>query len=348
MSISKLKTLIDLGREGKNVGLQIGLPKLESKIDGLTSSTYYLIGGGTSSGKTSLLLYSFIYKPFMNRGKRKVQFIYYSLEMPEEILQAKLISIYIYEKYNKILTVKDILSKNRGTLLSNENYEIICKAYSWLEELDKCLTIYDKGLTANKLYAHLSTELEKYGKVIETDNKKTYVPNDDNQLITVMIDHIGLIRATEGRKKKEEIDLASSYLVTLKNRCGISPIVLSQINRQSSSMDRRNANFQEIELQDFKDTGNPAEDADNVIAIYNPFREKVATYKGYDIKILQHRFRGILILKNRYGETDISVGTLFYGEIGSFKELPKASEINDYEKYITPPEVEKLNTEIIN
>ena len=43
--------LIKRGREGHNQGISIGMPKLEGVIDGLTRSTYYLLFGGTGSGK---------------------------------------------------------------------------------------------------------------------------------------------------------------------------------------------------------------------------------------------------------------------------------------------------------
>ena len=50
---------------------------------------------------------------------------------------------------------------------------------------------------------------------------------------------------------------------------------------------------------------------------------------------MQSRFRSITVLKNRYGESDIEVGTTFYGKCGLWKELPKSDEIYDYEKYLT-------------
>lgn len=42
--------LVDRGREGKNIGLSMGLPKMEEYIDGLTQGTSYLIGAGSGTG----------------------------------------------------------------------------------------------------------------------------------------------------------------------------------------------------------------------------------------------------------------------------------------------------------
>lgn len=84
-----------------------------------------------------------------------------------------------------------------------------------------------------------------------------------------------------------------------------------------------------------KDTGAPAQDAEIIISIFNPFREKLNSYRGYDIRHLQSRFRSITVLKNRYGESDIEVGCAFYGASSVFAELPKPEEIYDYSKYDT-------------
>ena len=56
---------ITFGREGKNWGYSMGLSKLEEVIDGVTQSIYTLVFSPTGSGKTSLVLYSYIYKPLM-------------------------------------------------------------------------------------------------------------------------------------------------------------------------------------------------------------------------------------------------------------------------------------------
>lgn len=328
---------IEKGMNGENWGLPMGLPKLESVIDGVTRATYSLIFGSTGSGKSSFALYSYIYKPIMdNIDNPNFKVVYYSLEMSAETLFVKLLSIYLFEKYGKELSYKDILSKRRGKRLSNEDFLIIKDSEAWLNRLEEIITVYDRTLTADRMYSHLLKELEKHGRFEETESRKIYIPNNKNQIILVVIDHIALMRKDKGRTKKEEIDLASNYLVTLRNRCGISPLIIMQMNRTSSSMDRRNAGFQEPQLDDIKDSGGPSEDAEIVLALFYPHREKLTSYKEYKIKNgLESIFRAVIVLKNRFGDTDVSIGNAFYGNVGVWRELPKGSEINDYEPYLT-------------
>jgi hypothetical protein len=97
----------------------------------------------------------------------------------------------------------------------------------------------------------------------------------------------------------------------------------------------------------FKETSDTTDASEVVIALYYPYREKIAKCEGYPIQnVLKKRFRLAQILKNRYGVADISKGLAFYGEIGMFKELPKPSEIGDYEPYLTldQAQIDKIDT----
>ena len=84
-------------------------------------------------------------------------------------------------------------------------------------------------------------------------------------------------------------------------------------------------------LSDFKDTGATQEDANTVVALFNPFRYGIETHRGYPImssmKPLKKEYRSAHILKNRDGDDSLAIGLFFKGAIGQFEELPKAKEI---------------------
>lgn len=256
MIAQSLLNQIDIGRTGRNQGLSMGLPKLESIIDGVTQQNYTLIFSSSGCGKTSLALYSYIFKPcleHMTDGKFRV--IYYSLEMSAEMLFAKLLSMYIFEVYGIEISVKELLSRERNYSLSDEYYHYVEECMPWLNDLEKIITVFDKGLNADMLYSTLMNELDKYGIFTEEDNRKVYHPNDPETITLVVIDHLSLVRPANGHTLKQEMDLVSSYLVTLRNRCKISPLVIMQANRESSSMDRRKAGMSNFTINDTKDSG---------------------------------------------------------------------------------------------
>lgn len=48
---SSLKQLIEKGKLGKNIGYSMGLPKLESVVDGIVKQIYTVIAGSTGTGE---------------------------------------------------------------------------------------------------------------------------------------------------------------------------------------------------------------------------------------------------------------------------------------------------------
>lgn len=326
---------VDAGRNGDNWGLSMGMPKLEQWIDGVSPSTYTLLFAGSGVGKTSFGLYSYIFRPLMDCPDDDFRVIYYSLEMSADILFGKLLGMYIFEKYGLEISVKEMLSRRRGFVLSDDYYQIILEATEWLESIEKRVLIYDKALNADILRSHLNEQMKKYGTFEETEDRIIYHQNNPKQVILVVLDHAGLLRATAGRSQKAEIDLASSILVTYRNRCFISPLVLAQMNRDASSMDRRKAGFEEPQRSDIKDTGNMEQDSDVIIALFDPTREKLSNYRNYSVEQLSRILRGVLLLKNRYGDGDIFIGGAFYGKCGIWRELPKPEEIIDYTRFQT-------------
>lgn len=54
------------------------------------------------------------------------------------------------------------------------------------------------------------------------DVKKQFIPKNPNQKVFGVIDHLLLVTPEQGRTLKEEMDLCSSYIVTLKRKLNMS------------------------------------------------------------------------------------------------------------------------------
>lgn len=328
---------IDRGREGLNHGISFGLPKTEDIIDGVTKETYTLIISNSGSGKTSLALYAYVYKPLMQTlDDDNFKILYFSLEMNEISLYIKLLSIYIFETYGIELSYKEILSKKKEYILSPEHYDLVLQCEPWINKIEQKLEIYDKNVTAKGMYGIIKSRLADMGKFTETETRMVYTPNNPNLIYEVIIDHIGLLKASSAKELKAEIDLASSMLVTLRERCGISPVVIQQANRDQGNIERFKQGKSAFTQNDAKDSGNTVQDCNIMIALYNPSKDALKTYKKYNIEVLGSNYRSLMILKNRYGECDVEIGMNFFGKINTFSELPKPDEIYDYEKYTNP------------
>jgi hypothetical protein len=154
-----------------------------------------------------------------------------------------------------------------------------------------------------------------------------YVPNNPGLITLVVIDHIGLIGYNNYKDLKEAIDKASRTLVFFRNMFNFSPVVISQINRSSEQMDRRENDSWMPMLSDIKNTGNVAEDCNTAIGIASPFYYGVDKCLGYDITKFKNRYRLAKICKNRDGDVNLLASFLFIGEFGGYYQLPKAEDM---------------------
>lgn len=349
MITESLIQAIDRGREGREQGYSIGLPKLEQIIDGACKGTYTLIGAESGVGKSSFMLYSYVYRPLMDHlYDDKFKISLFSLEMSADKILAKLLSTYIFEKYGVRLSLKQLLSVQKGFILNDECYAIVKECIPWLKRVEAILTIYDKSATAKSIYSNILKELEERGRFEETDKRKIYYPNDPDLVHLVVIDHLARVFCSPGNTLKQEMDLTSKYLYSLKNRCGISPIVIQQMNRGIQSMDRRKEGMVIPLTSDLKDTNSTVEDAEIILAIFDPDKAKLNSHRGYDIKQLDKKFRSIFVLKSRYGESDVEDFIYYDGKCNKWVEMPASAAIHDYGVFENPRwylEAKEDNTE---
>lgn len=333
MGVKQLLKNIEEGRKGRNIGISTGLPTIDSIIYGIQRKYLYTIGADTSGGKTSFAIDVFVYNLLKNRQDKNVSILYYSFEMSADILFAKLLSLHIFDTYGEVVTYEDILSLTNP--ISEEHQDLVRKSEDWLYELQEHLTIYDKALSPNGIYATCKEWLKQFGTFVELEeHREDYIDNDPNRYKVAIIDHVGLI--TGPGSKKEKIDLTTDYFIYFRNKCSMTGVFIQQLNRNAKSMERKTNGYELIQLDDFKDTSGTLDASEVVIALFYPYREKIARCEGYPIQnVLKKRFRLVQILKNRYGIADASKGTSFFGEIGMYREIPKPDEIGDYEPYLS-------------
>ena len=124
MIVESLFSTIDRGKSGMNIGVSTGLPKLDNITYGIQSCWMTVIGGDSGSGKSSLCLYTAVYRPYMQYlltgRKLNINWLLFSFELSSEVIFAKLLSIYIYEVYNRVISYGDMLSFNQT--ISDEDY----------------------------------------------------------------------------------------------------------------------------------------------------------------------------------------------------------------------------------
>lgn len=335
----RFRYAVEEGRKGKNIGLTIGSRKLERYMDGYLPGTSYLIGGSSGSGKSTYALWALVYCPliaYLNGvGKdRDPYWIMFSLEMTQEQIYAKLVSMYIYDKFGVQLRFKEIFSRGDDCILSDEHLELINAADDFMDVLDERLWFHEGFLTEEIYVKTMKEQIKRFG----TSQDGHYIPNNPQQVVGVLIDHCSLIKASQGRSKKDEMDAISRDSVMYRNKTGIiSPIHIAQFNRSSNSDERLKQAMQDPNSSDFKDSGALYEDSQVVFALFSPHKYYLSSYKKYKIKnAFEQAFIAVFLLKSRFGTSDILVPFGFYGDCSHYLEIPPPDEIFDYEQYLTP------------
>jgi len=308
------------GLIGKNKGLEFNKDNLLEYLPNIQKGTYYVIGGESGSGKTSFVDDVFVYSPLKNLIEtncdlNKISILYFSLEIDPVIKTAKFIGRRMFEKYKRELDINIILS--RGNCKLSESFlSKIEEEEEFFEKLNSRIKYVTKGATPSGIKKEVEIYLKESGKIDE--NGKI----DKDHYFIIIVDHLNLTKKETGLSKKESIDEISNYFVQIRNEIGVIPIVIQQLNRNMvSNSARLTKNMYEPKLADFKETGTTQEDANVVMAVFNPFIYKIAEYKGYDIKKYKDNYRFITFLKNRDGKNEGGVSFYYNGKIGLYTDI---------------------------
>ena len=338
MSFEQLKQEVQLGLDGRNSGIPMGFDRLNRYI-GIRKSMYFLVGGLTGSGKTSFIDDAFVLNPFdwyisQKDPKLKLRIIYRSMERTRVYKLAKWVGRRIFLDHGVIIPVPKLLGWTEK--MTADEHDLFLMYQDYMGQMDEVITIIDGPENPVGIAKELKAHAVKNGRIEQVDEyNKRYFPNDEREITIVIIDHIGLLKTTKDQTtKKQAIDKMSDELRFARDFYGYTPVVVSQFNRDISNPIRIKNGDVEPQLEDFAESSQTQNDADIVLALFDPIRYKVADPSGYNLEKLKDDygakyFRSLRLIKNSYGEDDVRIGLGFMGQIGMFKELPKRSHMTD-------------------
>jgi len=339
MSFDNLKKEVQNGMDGRNNGIPMGFNRLNRYI-GIRKSMYTLVGGLTGSGKTSFIDDAYVLNPFdwyiskANKTDVKLRIVYRSMERSGTYKLAKWISRKIFMDEGYIIPVSKMLGWTEK--MTKDEHDLFLMYEEYAEKMKEVITIISGPENPVGIAKELKEHALQHGKIEQVDQyNKIYIPNNENEITLVVLDHIGLLKTTTAQPtKKQAIDKMSDELRYARDFYGYSPVVVSQFNRDISSPMRLKNGDVEPQLEDFADSSSTQNDADVVLALFDPMRYKVEDPSGYDLNKLRDEFgakyfRSLRLIKNSYGEDDVRIGLGFLGQIGMFRELPKQRDMLD-------------------
>lgn len=346
--------------------LPLQQPILGSKIS-ITKSMYILLGGMPGSGKTAIADSVFVLDLYdwwkENREETDVQpyWIYRSMERNQVLKRAKWLAYKMFKDHRILIDVPTIFNwPNRMYDISLKMISLMESYDEYFDELFEYVDIISGAENPTGVYNYAWDFHARNGKIKydsreiindqgEKEKKKFivgYEPNNPRLIVIHVTDHVGKLKIERGFNDKQILDKHSEYMGICRDLFGMTPIDISQLNRNIEDTYRNIKTEIDVMPMDFKGSADMYENADIVIGMVNPYKLAAYDYADYDIKRFvsdagYNRFRALKVLKNSYGIDDFRISYLFMGENGIMKELPSAksfkSDSSLYDQWSNPP-----------
>lgn len=320
---------------------------------GIEQATFYLITSYTKTGKTqftSYLLFDALLYCYYSEASTgvSIKILYFPLEETKERILTRFYSWLLYKIKNIRISPADLRSTNNEKplpehILNMLEEDEIVDIVKYFEE--HILFFTEENPTGIykvcKKYAEdngtVFTKTAKYkdelGILRDTQAFDYYVPNNPDEYVIPVIDHVSLIKDERGFSKKEAIDKLSEYCAKeLRNKYGQSPIFIQQQNRANESIDNIKMNMNRPSIAGLGDSSYTARDVNVAFGVFSPFKYGIKEYLGYPIDILKDHFRTLEVIINRDGTSGGIIGLFFDGATCNWFELPKPDNKVEMEK----------------
>ena len=222
--------------------------RFSNDLPGIERGKYYLVSGNTKAGKTQITNYMFLYTPLLyaykNPDKVRVKIFYFPLEETPEAITLRFMSYLLFTLSGKRVAPIDLKSTNSNKVLPEEILELLDS-----EEYQNILKFYEENViflnernptgiwkTMVK-YAESTGTIHK--KTVNITNKETglveqrevfdyYEPNDSNEYVICLTDHVSLLENERGFDLRQTIIKFSEYMMIIRNKYHYIPVVVQQ------------------------------------------------------------------------------------------------------------------------
>lgn len=211
---------------------------------GVELGTYYLVSGASKASKSKIANFLFLFNTVIYAYEHpdlvRLKIFYALLEEKAENITGKFICYLLYKlSEGRIrIDIKTFKSVDSSRVLSKEILEQLGTL-----EYQAILNFFEEHVTfiPDRNPTGIYHTLEKYAEANGTIHRKKvegydkevfdyYEPNDPDEYVLCMVDHIGLISTERGMDLRNSIKKLSEYLKIVRNKYNYTPVVVQQQN----------------------------------------------------------------------------------------------------------------------
>jgi len=265
--------------------IESGFVDIDNVIGGFMPSTFTIVAGAPTIGKTTLVLN--MVNHICRFLKKKVLFV--SLEMNYLQLQAKLVSQ--LTRVNSRYIINPRMSLNKEELVRIDKARGIIEGYELYRMGDKKTTVFD-----------IEEELKERGDID-----------------IVFIDYLQLLSVKSHIVSRyDRVTQISTDLKRMSRKFNIPIVCIASINRAKEGR----ANKVPL-LSDLRDSGNIEYDIDTALLLHREtetrdYTSEVNSSQGEALPEAQ-----VIVAKNRFGEADLCIKLLYEPRYSKFKNIYK-------------------------
>lgn len=310
------------------------IERFNTVFHGVRKGDYLCFTGSTSSGKTTLTKKIVVFDSieYAIKTNLDLKILYFGLEESKEEFEYSLLSYLLNKRFNlryNILDFEYVTGK-----LKDEDLEKIESLSEEIELWKSYIKYYDSIYHPYSIYSEIKSFAETRGEFVTLNpnhsNWDAYVPNNKNEFIIVVVDHLSLV-VTE-KKHNNQLDLAMQDMSFY-----LRQYVSKKFNYTCVSVHQQMANTEDLEhikekywmptLNGLADNKRVGRDYLTVIGIGNPKRYGINSFGTYNqISEYDGFLRFLVVRKQRYGSVDDYMPVYFDGKCNHIRHAP-----NDFE-----------------
>lgn len=345
---------------GEIVNLPFPFPRFSKYVPGIQKGRYIGITANQKVGKTKIADFIFLYSTFKfwqaNKDKISLKIFYFSLEMSKEEKIKEAISHFLYtHTKGRIKKSPDELSSQFGSYIPDgltigeielleATFEQFEQVVDFVDSVRNPYGIYKyvrDYADANGKYVYKTIKLtNEQGAVEEQTVEDYYIPDNPNEYVIIITDHISLLQNEKGTNdvKITMDNYSKNYCLKMRDRWKYIPVNIQQQAQAQEGVENKKAGKLQPSVDGLGESKIIGRDYDLLLGLFSPYRHRIEHYAGYEILNplrdtgMKDTYRELSVIANRRGAM-VSTDLYFDGAVNYFKELPNPGSIDMTELY---------------